>query len=117
MKNRAITSPQEAILRIMRGETLFIDGTRLDPGWSQNWSITTVRRIVSQGRLFIASDAEPLNLFLTVYWPQVGDEVAQSVWFNETDAANEARRLNLKLGINYSHYGERPIHFEPRTDE
>lgn len=110
---KPVATPQEAVLRIMRGETLFIDDKVLDPGWSQNWSITTIRRLVTQERLFVKDDAPPLNLFLTVYWPQVGDEVTESVWFDETDAANEAKRLNLKLGINYSHYGERPVPFEP----
>jgi hypothetical protein len=49
------------------------------------------------------------TMWLVVYWPQVGDEMADSVWTLEDDARNEAQRLNDELGPGYRHYGHRPI--------
>jgi hypothetical protein len=56
------------------------------------------------------------TMWLVVYWPQVGDEVAESVWTFEADAEEEAQRLNDEIGPGYSHYGHRPIAFgRPRN--
>lgn len=57
-------------------------------------------------------------LWLVVHWPQVGDEVAESVWPTKESADEEARRLNDELGPGYQHYGYRPIAFgRPRDPE
>lgn len=49
------------------------------------------------------------SMWLVVHWPQVGDEVAESVWTREGDAKAEAKRLNDELGPGYVHYGYRPV--------
>lgn len=52
---------------------------------------------------------EGSTMWLVVHWPQVGDEVAESVWTLEAAAEKEAQRLNDELGPGYRHYGHRPI--------
>lgn len=49
---RTIETTEEAVLRIVRGEAMYIGDRRLDPGWSQNWSIATIKRLVGQRRMF-----------------------------------------------------------------
>lgn len=56
------------------------------------------------------------SMWLVVHWPQVGDEVAESVWTLEDDAKTEAKRLNDELGPGYVHYGYRPVALDRPRD-
>jgi len=54
IKGDRIKHPVTAADAIINGETLFHNHKPQNAGWLQNWSIVTIRREVSAGRLFLA---------------------------------------------------------------
>jgi len=58
LKGEAILDPERAVLIIMNGGTIFHNHKPQNPGWSQNWSVSQIRREALSKRLFEAIPAK-----------------------------------------------------------
>lgn len=57
IKGSTITDPSVAVSLIMSGRVIFDDDKPQNPGWTQNWSISAIKRAVALRRLAFAHPA------------------------------------------------------------